>query len=193
MLLSFGYASASEITSQKSVKSLSASGGPLTMISDDRSSPVSRSKVSNKLMMPASRRRTGPCAFLIFSGRPLNVPRDAVLPLFHVAPLLHSNQPAAAETDKLTPTRDTTALPASRNWRRLRSTCAYVLAKPSGNAGRLRFGAFRGYDDLPRRGNAAAMALSRARAPRLLPDVLGTVWELSLTNPTTPGDMSTPT
>ena len=60
------------ITSQKRVKSLSTSGcGPLlTIASEEMNSPVSQSKVSARVMTPASRKRTGPCAVWIFSGSP---------------------------------------------------------------------------------------------------------------------------
>ena len=76
-----GYVSASETTSHKSSKSLSASGcGPLTVTSDEMNSPVSKSKVSANVIRPASRERTRPCAVWIFSGRPLKVVEKVIVP-----------------------------------------------------------------------------------------------------------------
>jgi hypothetical protein len=69
------------MTSQKSVKSLSSSGcGPLTVISEEMNSPVSKSKVSANVTKPASRRRTRPFAVWIFSGRPLKGVRKVIVP-----------------------------------------------------------------------------------------------------------------
>jgi hypothetical protein len=69
------------MTSQKASKSLSASGcGPLMVTSLPRNSPVSRSNVSANVMIPASRSRTLPRPVWIFSGRPLYVVMNVMVP-----------------------------------------------------------------------------------------------------------------
>ena len=56
------------------------------MTSEEMNSPVFRSKVSMNVMIPASRRSTGPLAVWIFSGRPLNVLVNVIVPALSSVP-----------------------------------------------------------------------------------------------------------